>query len=284
MMTTRDEGLAMLAAGRRVEIVERLRRDGIVRVRELASALKVSDVTIRRDIDALVELGGVEKVHGGARFLGNLSHDEPAFESKKSWHGPEKQAIAREAAKLVTAGMVVGISAGTTTFLLPTLLRNVPDLTIITNSIPVAIEFDRPHGDGGSPVTVLLTGGESTPSSALVGPLAMSAIRRLHVDLLLLGVHGMDEQAGLTTPNLREAEFNQAFIEAAKRVAVLADSAKWATVGMTSIGPLECADILITDAGISDEARRSLEQRVGQVIVARPESETGVMATPLGDL
>ncbi|MDQ1564134.1 MAG: hypothetical protein QOI14_1085 [Actinomycetota bacterium] len=270
----------MLAVGRRVEIVERLRRDGTVRVRELARALNVSDVTIRRDIDALVELGSVEKVHGGAQFLGRLSHDEPAFESKMSWHGPEKKAIAREAAKLVTAGMVVGISAGTTTFLLPALLRSVPDLTIVTNSIPVATEFDRPHGDGGSPVTVLLTGGESTPSSALVGPLAMSTIRRLHVDLLLLGVHGMDEQAGFTTPNLREAEFDQAFIEAAKRVAVLADSTKWATVGMTSIGPLECADILITDAGISSEARRSLEQRVGQVIVAHPESETGVEVTP----
>ena len=111
-------------------------------------------------------------------------------------------------------------------------LVDVPALTVVTNSIPVADIFYRA---GRPDQTVVLTGGIRTPSDALVGPVAVAAIGSLHLDMLFLGVHGMSERAGFTTPNLMEAETNRALVEAAERLVVLADHTKWGTVGISSI-------------------------------------------------
>ena len=103
---------------------------------------------------------------------------------------------------------------------------------MVTNSIPVADVFYRA---GRPDQTVVLTGGTRTPSDALVGPVAVAAIGTLHLDMLFLGVHGMSERAGYTTPNLMEADVNRALVEAAERLVVLADHTKWGTVGISSI-------------------------------------------------
>ena len=80
---------------------------------------------------------------------------------------------------------------------------------------------------------MILTGGVRTPSDALVGPVAVATIRSLHVDMLFMGVHGADAKAGLTTPNLMEAETNRAFTDSARHLVVLADHTKWGIVGLS---------------------------------------------------
>ena len=102
---------------------------------------------------------------------------------------------------------------------------------------------------------MILTGGVRTPSNALVGPIALGALRTLHVDLLFLGVHGMDERAGLTTPNLVEAETDRAMVAAARRLVVVADHSKWGVVGLSTIADLGQVDVLVTDDGIDERAR-----------------------------
>lgn len=164
--------------------------------------------------------------------------------------------------------MVVGLSADTTAYAFAEELREIPGLTIFTNSILVAEQLHRPAGPQAPFTTVLMTGGERTPSDALVGPIAVSSLRQLHVDLLFLGVHGAHEQVALTTPNLLESEIDQVFIAAAKCVVVLADHTKWWTVGMSTIAPLEAADVFITDDGLDEHARAALQERVGSVVVA----------------
>ena len=82
---------------------------------------------------------------------------------------------------------------------------------------------------------MILIGGERTPSDALVGPIATAALKQLHLDLLFLGVHGMDADAGFTTPNLLEAETDRAFVAASRKVVVLADHTKWGTQGISTI-------------------------------------------------
>ncbi len=136
----------------------------------------------------------------------------------------QKKAIAQAAAQLVEPGAAIALSAGTTTYELARAVRSVPDLTVVTNSVPVA---ELLHESGTPGQTVVLTGGVRTPSDALVGPVAVAALRTLHVDPLFLGVHGIDERAGLTTPNLVEAETNQALVQTARQVCVLADHTKW---------------------------------------------------------
>jgi len=272
------DAAGLLAAERQSHIVARLRQGGTARVRELAHALGVSEMTIRRDLDALAATGAIEKFYGGARLLGTLSHDEPGFAAKQKRQSAEKAAIAAEAVRHVSEGMVVGISGGTTTHAFARQLREVGGLTIVTNSIPVADQFRGAGGVGGvggkTPYqgTVLITGGERTVSDALVGPIAVSALRQLHVDLLFLGVHGADATAGLTTPNLLESEVNQVFLSAATRVAVLADHTKWGTVGMSTFAPLAAADLFVTDDGLPGEARALLAEQVGTLVVAGTEA------------
>ncbi len=210
----------MLARHRQSLILEDVRRAGSARVSDLTQRLGVSDMTIRRDLEVLARAGLIEKVHGGAVLPGAPSSHEPGFEAKSVLERPEKDAIARAAAALVVPGTAIALSAGTTTFALAQYLVDVPGLTIVTNSMRVANLFEsaRPPVQVGANASVVLTGGVRTPSDALVGPIADLAIRSLHVDLLFLGCHGIDPEAGLTTPNLAEAETNRTFVHAARRL------------------------------------------------------------------
>ncbi|MFJ5546600.1 DeoR/GlpR family DNA-binding transcription regulator [Streptomyces sp. NPDC093225] len=251
-------------------ILEAVRRDGAVRVAELVGRLGVSDMTIRRDLDALAAQGAVEKVYGGAVAVGAARGEEPGFDAKSDREAAAKAAIADVAAGLVEPGSVVAVSAGTTAHAVAARLLAVPRLTLVTNSLPVADlvrAAAREHGPDGAP-TLLLTGGSPTPSAALVGPLADLVLGSLHVDLLVLGAHGVDEHAGLTTPNLAEAQTNRALIAAARRVAVVADHTKWGVVGLSGFAALERIDLFVTDAGLPEPARAVLSDAVGELLVA----------------
>jgi DeoR/GlpR family transcriptional regulator of sugar metabolism len=259
----------MLARHRQSLILEDVRRDGSARVSDLTQRLGVSDMTIRRDLEALAQAGLIEKVHGGAVLPGAPSSHEPGFEAKSVLAKPQKEAIARAAADLVKPGTAIALSAGTTTFALAGQLLDVAGLTIVTNSVRVASIFGaRPGGPLGGTVQVVLTGGVRTPSDALVGPIADSAIRSLHVDQLFLGCHGIDPAAGLTSPNLAEAETNRAFVHAGRRVTVVADHTKWGIVGLSSFAALDEVDTLVTDGQLHPEARALLTEQVGELIVA----------------
>jgi len=245
----------MLAPQRQAAILDRVRSAGGVRVSDLAAEFSVSDMTIRRDLDILAERGLLAKVHGGATPVDPGSTDEPGFTAKSARQRAEKTAIAARAAGLVTPGGAVALSAGTTTAELARKLVDVPGLTVVTNSIPVADVFYR---GGRADQTVILTGGMRTPSDALVGPVAVTAIRSLHVDLLFLGVHGMNERAGYTTPNLMESDTNRALISAAGQVVVLADHTKWELVGISSMAQLREAQTVVSDAALPEPARAAL--------------------------
>ncbi|MFF0247954.1 DeoR/GlpR family DNA-binding transcription regulator [Streptosporangium sandarakinum] len=257
----------MLAQQRRQAILERVRASGGARVADLVRELGVSDMTIRRDLEVLAERGLVAKVHGGATVAGPGSTEEPGFAAKSARQQPEKEAIARRAARLVRPGTAVALSAGTTTWTLAHFLTDVPDLTVITNSIGIAEVFHRsPRADR----TVVLTGGVRTPSDALVGPVAVAAVRGLHVDTLFLGVHGMSVRAGFTTPNLLEAETDRELVASAHRLVVPADHTKWGTVGISTIAGLAEAHVVVSDPGLPEEAREELAARVGELIITDP--------------
>ncbi len=257
----------VLARQRHEVILNEIRQRGAVRVTDLAAQLGVSDMTVRRDLDVLDEAGLVEKVHGGATALADRSAAEPGFAAKSLRNTNEKLAIARAAATLVRAGTAIGVTAGTTTWQLAYHLTDIADLIVVTNSIRVAEVF---HQTQRADRTVILTGGVRTPSDALVGPVAVQALRTLHFDAVFMGVHGMSAKAGFTTPNLNEAETNRAFAEATQRLVVLADHTKWNVTGLSSIGPLHDADTVVTDAEIAPSALDTLEEHVARVLIADP--------------
>lgn len=264
----------MLAAMRQAKILEQVKHAGGVRVTDLSQMLGVSDMTIRRDLEALARQGLVAKVHGGATTIEYGSTDEPGFAAKSIRQPQEKEVIAAHAASLIQPGSAVALTAGTTTWTLARYLRNVANLTVVTNSIKVAeVLYPNDRAD----LTVVLTGGVRTPSEALVGAVAVSTIRSLHFDVVVMGVHGIDARAGLTTPNLTEAETNRAFVEAARRLIVVADHTKWGVIGLSQIAPLDAVSTLVTDSLLGDEARTVLAEHVAdlQVVTVAAEAVEG---------
>ncbi|MGW0121788.1 DeoR/GlpR family DNA-binding transcription regulator [Streptomyces sp. NPDC003327] len=270
----------LLAEQRRALILDEVRRRGGVRVNELTRRLNVSDMTIRRDLDALARQGVLAKVHGGAVPVVEASTHEPGFEAKSVLELSAKDEIARAAAALVTPGSAIALSGGTTTYALARHLLDVPELTVVTNSVRVADVFHEAQLVGGGTAevrrgapTVVLTGGMRTPSDALVGPVADRAIRSLHFDLLFLGVHGISVAAGLSTPNLAEAETNRGLIRSARRVVVVADHTKWGTVGLSSFAGLDEVDTWVTDRGLASGVRTEVAEHVPGLVVAGEEAE-----------
>jgi DeoR/GlpR family transcriptional regulator of sugar metabolism len=274
-----SENQNLLAEQRRALILDEVRRRGGVRVNELTRKLGVSDMTVRRDLDALARQGVLEKVHGGAVPVEEASTHEPGFEAKSGLELSAKEDIARTAAALAAPGTAIALSGGTTTYALAHHLLDVPDLTVVTNSVRVADVFhgaQRSSGQRQGAATVVLTGGVRTPSDSLVGPVADQAIAALHFDVLFLGVHGISLEAGLSTPNLAEAETNRRLVQSARRVVVVADHTKWGTVGLSSFASLDQVDTLVTDAGLPADARAEISEELRLVIAGEPATGTDI--------
>ncbi|MFJ3958319.1 DeoR/GlpR family DNA-binding transcription regulator [Arthrobacter sp. NPDC090010] len=257
----------MLQAARHQAILEMVQKERIVKVSDLADALKVSAMTVRRDIESLSDSGLLERIHGGAKILGDAGTHEPGFELKSTQFTTEKQAIAGIAAQRITEGMAVGLSAGTTTWALAQELVKGPAITVVTNSIRTAEIFYR-STTVNSRTDVILIGGQRTASDALVGPLATGALKTINLDVTFLGVHGMDAQAGFSTPNVLEAETDRAFISSSRKLVVVADHSKWGVQGISSIAALEQADELITDPGLGQNARSTLQESIRKLTIA----------------
>jgi DeoR/GlpR family transcriptional regulator of sugar metabolism len=263
--------MRMLAHQRQIRMLAELRRTGAVRVSDLTELLGVSDMTIRRDLEQLVSSGIARKVHGGAVLAGQVAH-EPGFAAKSQLEQSAKNAIAARAAALIQPGAAIALSAGTTTWAMTRLIVTIPGLTVVTNSTTVADAIATL--DPTNQVGVILTGGVRTPSAALVGPVADRTIATMHVDQLFLGVHGMDERVGYTTPNLAEAATDRALIACAREVIVLADASKWGVVGLADIARLSAAHTVITDDNLPPEAARVLREQVGSLLVVQHGSVT----------
>ena len=256
----------MLAEQRRQGILEELERADSVSVAVLSERFGVSDMTIRRDLDVLSSRNLLRKVHGGAVPVVGKAATEPHFAQKRELNMPEKRAIAREALRLIEPGDTVAFSAGTTTWTVAAELRaDTRDLTFITNSTNIALTLQANGWE-----QIVLSGGIfRTPSDALVGPYADRILGTLNADVLFLGVHGIDAKAGLTTPNIAEAETNRCLVEAAQKVVLVADSSKLGVVALAKIVPLSKVNVLITDENADAELLRDVEVSGVQVIVAR---------------
>ena len=219
---------------------------------------------MRRDLEFLSARKMLKKVHGGAVQIPKTAA-EPHFAQKRRLNLSEKKAIARQAVGLVEDGHTVAFSAGTTTWhIAAALRREAGELTFITNSTNIALTLQ----ENGWEQIVLSGGVFRTPSDALVGPYADNTLRTLNADVLFMGVHGIDPDAGLTTPNTAEAETNRHLVNAGQKVVVVADHTKLGVVALAKIVPLSRVDVLITDEQAPQETLREIELAGVRVLVA----------------
>ncbi len=252
----------MLAPERHRHILHELDSREAVRVTELAEALGVSEMTVRRDIETLDDQALLRRIHGGASRLQSFTAVEPGFARNLDREQGAKAAIARTAAGLISPGMTIALTGGSTTYQLALRLASVEGLTVVTNSLKVADSLYAGPGDA----TVIITGGERTPSEALVGPIATNAIRRLHFDMCFMGVHGIEPGRGLSTPNLQEAETNRAFASSTGELVVLADHTKFGVTALAGILPLNDVGTLVTDRLPAGAGRNNYRKSVRRIL------------------
>ncbi|MGF1470922.1 MAG: DeoR/GlpR family DNA-binding transcription regulator [Rubrobacteraceae bacterium] len=254
----------MFAEERRRLILNEVNRLGSVTVTELVDRLGVSDMTVRRDLEVLSAHKLLQKVHGGAVPLPKTAA-EPHFTQKQRLNREEKKAISRVALPLVEDGHTIALSAGTTTWNVANgLHQGREDLTFITNSTNIALTLQERGWE-----QIVLSGGIfRTPSDALVGPFAERTLKTLNADVLFLGVHGVHPTAGLTTPNVAEAETNRCLVEAAQKIVVVADHTKLGVIALAKIVPISRIDVFVTDDKANPELLQEITLSGVQVIVA----------------
>jgi DeoR family fructose operon transcriptional repressor len=230
-----------------------LRSNGRVDTAEVAAALGVTGETVRKDLIQLERHGLLRRVHGGAVPVEHLSY-EPAV-SVRTEFSAEKDRIARAAlAHLPTHGSVL-VDAGSTTALLAELFPGNTDLTVYTNTLPIALTLvNRPR------LTVVTLGGRlRSPTLAQVDDWAIRALADINVEVAFLGTNGISLERGLTTPDLAEAAVKRHMISCAKRRILLADHSKVGLIRGNRHGDLSDIDLFITDTGLPDAQRRALE-------------------------
>ncbi|HEY6788803.1 MAG TPA: DeoR/GlpR family DNA-binding transcription regulator, partial [Trebonia sp.] len=202
----------MLPSQRRQAVLRRLAAHGEAGFTELAGEFGVSEMTIRRDLESLEADGLARRVRGGAISVVSGSY-EPPLSVRAATASGAKAAIGSAAAALVNDGDTVIIDVGTTTLELARALHGRRGLTVVTASLPIAVEL------GNDPdVRVLVTGGEVRHGElSLAGGMAEDAFTGFNCDLAFIGVAGVCATPGLTEYNPGDARVKRAAIGAARR-------------------------------------------------------------------
>lgn len=253
----------MYAPERQQEILRLAGESGRVDVLSLAEEFQVTAETVRRDLKALDRAGLLRRVHGGAIPAGRLGF-EPGLAERDTVAADEKDRIATAAlGELPVEGNII-IDAGTTTVRLAAAVPIDSGLTVVTHALPVAARLADHPG-----ISLHLVGGRVRHrTSAAVDAWALSAYSEINADVVFLATNGFSAEGGLTTPDLAEAAVKRAVITAARRVVLLADSAKSGQEHFARFGDLSQVDLLITDTGLSPEDARAIESRGTEVVRA----------------
>jgi DeoR family fructose operon transcriptional repressor len=253
----------MYAEERLQFMVQRARRDGRVDVAALAEELDVTAETIRRDLSSLERQGLLRRVHGGAIPV-ELLRFERSVDVRDALMKTEKERIAKAALDELPEQGSILLDAGTTTARLAESLPADRELTVVTNSLPIAmILATQPNK------TVLMVGGRVRGRTlAAVDDWATRLLADTCVDVAFVGANGVSSERGLTTPDLAEAAVKRAMLAAAHRRVLLADHTKVGSDHFARFGGVEDLDVLVTDTGLEPEAAAQLEALGPRVVRA----------------
>lgn len=253
----------LLGEARRMKILEWLQEEGTARVRILAEAFAVSEVTVRQDLEKLEADGHVVREHGGA-FLKSVTQQVRAVALHHLVNMDAKRRIGRAAAAMVADGETIILDSGSTTTEIAVNLTGRSGLTVITNALNIALLL------GGLPnFDVHMPGGHfKAPTLSLSGERSADYFEGLFAQKLFLATAAVSTEAGLTFPSLSDIAVKQAMTKAASEVILVADSSKIGRRSFTSLGRLDLVHMLVTDDGITDEDRADFEAAGVTVVIA----------------
>jgi DeoR family transcriptional regulator of aga operon len=262
---------------RQARIIELFDRRSYYGTVELSNLLRVSAMTVRRDLQELAQMGVLVLVHGGAR-LNQLAVLESDITARSAERRPEKEAIGAYAAAMIQPGEAIGVDAGSTALEVARHLRHQEGLTVVTHSLTVMVELAR-H----SSVTLVSLGGTLHRAPLLFsGPDVVEALSALHFSTLILGISGISFETGMSSGDLSDAETKRAMIRAADRVIIVADHSKIGKRYLAKVGPLQSGHILVTDDGVDHaHVKRLRELGVEVHMVAVRQRPVDLVAAPL---
>jgi DeoR/GlpR family transcriptional regulator of sugar metabolism len=253
----------MLPNQRRDKILELLQEDGSAKVFDLARLFKVTEVTVRQDLEKLEKDGLIIREHGGA-YLKNIKDQVQTFSLIHQENLDKKEAIARKCLEFIENGDTIILDSGSTTTELAKKLRSLKNLTVITNALNIALMLGAEPG-----IEVIVTGGEfKPPTLSLTGQKAADFFKGLNIQKLFLATAGISLKAGLTYPSISDIVVKKAMIEAAETTYLLADSTKIGKAAFASLGALSLIDYVITDKGIEDKHKKVFQDNEIEVIIA----------------
>jgi len=231
----------MLAAERKMKIVEYVRKHRVASVAALAAEFDVHESTIRRDLAEVEQEGLLKRTHGGV-IVEKLTNNEPSFNERSTARLEQKMRIGAMAASLVEDGDHIILDSGTTTLHIAKNLTQRSNLTVVTNDINIAAELRDSPG-----VKVTVTGGELYPSSFMLnGMFTDHVLRSLHVSKAFLGTPAIHPKHGLMHPEAQLVLAKQGMINAAQEVIVVADDTKIGKLSLHIVAPNSAIHTLIT--------------------------------------
>jgi DeoR/GlpR family transcriptional regulator of sugar metabolism len=254
----------MLPHQRRDKILEMIREDGHAKVLQLSKIFNISEVTIRQDLEKLEKDGFIEREHGGA-YLKNIGISVRNISLQNQENLPEKEVIAKTAMGFINDGDTIILDSGSTTTEIAKLISGFKNLTVITNSLNIALIL------GAIPeINLVLTGGEfKAPTLSLTGQKAADFFNDLHVDKLFLATAGITLKSGLTYPSISDICVKRSMIESANTVYLVADSSKIGKSSFASLGALSLIDYIITDSKVKKEDLKLFEKNDIKLIIAQ---------------
>ena len=244
----------MLPIERRQKILDYVKIKGAVSVNDLMNLLKVSHMTVRRDLEKLEHEGLVVSVSGGVQISKKLNI-EPSRIAKTEMAAEEKQRIGRFAATIIPQNPCIYLDAGTTSLALARFLLNRDDITIVTNDFGV-LNFLSDHGLS----NIIHTGGQlRVKNMSAVGILAAQTIESLNFDIAFLSASSWDER-GITTPDVEKVIVKKAAVSSSRRKILIADSSKYAQIATYVAVKLEALDMVICDDALAESAKEILNK------------------------
>jgi DeoR family fructose operon transcriptional repressor len=251
---------------RQTEILRLLEQRRTVSLAEIKSLFDVSEMTIRRDLSALEEMGYVTRIHGGVTARVRLFFDS-SFSQRERQQVEQKRAISRMAADLVQPGENVILDTGTTTlYLARELVRRQLVLTVATTSLAVASTLFN------SSIDVLIFGGflrREIPD--LVGPLTEKNLLEFHANKIFMGCDGLIPEEGFFTSDLNISSIEEKMVKNAERVIVLTDSTKFGKKSFVKYAGVESVDTVVTDSGVEPAAAAALSARGVELLITGQE-------------
>ena len=244
-------------------ILKSLKEKGKITIDWLCETMKVSSVTIRKDLKLLEDKNLLFRIKGGASSSNPYAIDRPIL-IKETINSDEKQRIAIAALRLIKNNDSIMIGSGTTVFALAKNLESTQGLAVITPALKVGLELS-----GKPNIEVLQLGGLiRSNSSSVAGHYATRILEDISCGILFLGADGIDLEFGISISNLPEATLNQKMLQTSQKVAILADSSKFGKRGLGKICELIDVDYIITDPKVSPDTVKAIEELGIKMILA----------------